>query len=243
MRVRDVMTRDVVSVRPDMPFRDLAALLHDRRISGVPVTADDGRVLGVVSESDVVRQLGRPMGHRRALDWILGVAPSAADRRRMSAATVRDSMTSPAVVIAADRPLREAAAVMVERDVNRLPVVEHGRLAGIVSRADLVGAYLRRDDDILHAIRDDVLRRTMWLEPDDLRVSVRDGVVRLGGQVDRRSTARIVEKLVGLVDGVVGVESRLTWQDDDRRFTSPAREPEPTAASLVARDHPRSLSR
>jgi CBS domain-containing protein len=116
-----------------------------------------------------------------------------------------------------------------------------GRLVGIVTRADLVRAYLRRDDETLRTIRDDVLHDTMWIDPDGLQVEVRDGHVRLEGAVDRRSTATIVARLIGLVEGVDHVESRLTWDFDDTGIAPSAPDPEPGASSLVARERPRSL--
>ena len=139
---------------------------------------------------------------------MVAATTTAADRRR-AAQTAVQAMSAPPVTIDADRPVREAAAVMIDRAINRLPVMSDGRLVGIVTRADLVRAYLRRDDETLRTIRDDVLHDTMWIDPDDLQVEVRDGHVRLAGIVDRRSTATIVAKLIGLVEGVDHVESRL----------------------------------
>jgi CBS-domain-containing membrane protein len=242
VKVREVMSCKVVSVRPALRLKELAALLSERQISGVPVVDDDGAVVGVVSEGDLVtKQVGRSVSRRTPLDWIFGERPDPAERRRRAATTVAQAMTSPAVTVDADCPLPEAAALMVDCGVNRLPVLANGRLVGIVTRADLVRAYLRRDDEILRAIRDDVIRRTMWLDPDDLRIEVREGVVRIAGMVDRRSTATIIEKLIGLVDGVIDIDSYLSWQFDDRTFDPADLEPEPGAASLTARERPRPL--
>jgi predicted transcriptional regulator len=153
-------------------------------------------------------------------------------------------MTSPAVTINEDRPLREAAALMVDLGINRLPVVADGRLVGMLSRADMVRAYLRLDDEIEHAVREEVLRQTMWLDPGSFDIDVREGIVRISGKVDRRSTARIIEKLVGLVDGVSAVEASLKWEFDDTDVrASVETEPEPGAASVTARKRPPSLHR
>jgi CBS domain-containing protein len=120
--------------------------------------------------------------------------------------------------------------------------MEDGKLVGIVTRADLVRAYLGRDDTILRAIREDVIKRRLWLDPDQLRIEVVEGMVHLSGSVDRRSTASLLEKLVGLVDGVDGVESRLSWDFDDSGIQpAGAEEEEPGAASLAARERPRAL--
>lgn len=150
-------------------------------------------------------------------------------------------MTAPASTVDADRPLREAAALLVDRGVNRLPESDNGRLVGIVIRAEFVPAYLRRDDETLRTIRENVIRRTMWLDPDDLRVEVREGMERIAGTVGRRSTATIFETFIGVLDGVKGVAS-LSWGFDDSAL-EPAEpdEPEPGMASLTARERPRPL--
>ena len=243
MKVRDVMTTQVVSVPPGMRLKELARVLSEARIGGAPVLNDAGDLIGVVSEADLVgKQIGRPPSRRTPLDWIFGDGDDAWELRRRAAITVEDAMTAPAITVSADRPLREVAALMVDRDVNRLPVMEGERLVGIVTRADLVRAYLGRDDAILRAIRDDVIKRRLWLDPDQLQIEVVEGIVHLSGSVDRRSTATLIEKLIGLVEGVDGVDSRLTWDFDDSDVEpSDTDEDEPGAASLAAREHPRAL--
>ena len=245
MKVRDRMTHGVISVTPETRLRDVARLLSEHHISGVPVVDVEGTCIGVVSEADLlVKLLSRPQSRRLSLDWIFGERHDPEEMRRHAATTARQAMSAPAVTIGADRPLREAAALMVDRDVNRLPVVEGGRLVGIVTRADLVQAYLRLDREILDSIRDDVLRRTMWLDPSDFEIEVRESVVRIAGTVDRRSTARIIEPLIGLLDGVTEVQSALEWELDDTTFELPTeKEREPGAASIIAREHPQPLHR
>lgn len=245
MRVSDVMSRTLLSVPPEMPLRDVARLLSEHRISGVPVI-DNGACLGIVSEADLlVKQLGRPVSRRLPIEWIIGERHDPAELRRRAATTAREAMTSPVVTIGPDRPVREAAALMVDRGVNRLPVVGgDGRVVGIVTRSDLVRAYLRLDAEILRVIREDILRATMWIDPDSLDVTVCEGIAHLSGTVDRRSTARIVEKLVGVVDGVSQVVSTLGWELDDRDLRPAGEsEREPGAASVTRREHPQPLHR
>jgi CBS domain-containing protein len=246
MLVRHVMTREVLTVTPETRLRDLAQLFVDRQISGAPVVDGEGTCIGVISETDLLaKQLGRPAGRRRPLEWILGEHRDAEELRRRAATVVGEAMSAPPVTIDADRPIREAAAVMVDRDVNRLPVVEDGRIVGIVTRADLVRAYLRLDADILHNVREKVLRETMWVDPASFEIDVLEGVVRIAGVVDRKTTAGIIERLIGITDGVVDVQSSLTWEWDDTRVEPAGPDEaahEPGAASITAREHPRSLA-
>lgn len=224
MKVREAMTRTVVSVRPETPLKDVAALMVEHGISGVPVVDEQGVVLGVVSEADfIVKERGLEGIRHRPLARFLGREDEArAEIAKVQAATAGSAMSSPAITIGADRPVREAAAVMIERAINRLPVVEDGRLVGIVTRADLVRAYVRADDELERVIRDEVLVRELWVDPADIEVHVERGVVRLRGTVDRRSTAELVARHVARVEGVVAVDSELGWRLDDSEIKAPA---------------------
>ena len=245
MKVSDAMTREVMSVAPETSLRDVARLLGKNRISGVPVVDADGACIGVVSEADLLlKQVNRQQPARLSLEWFLGPPPDPEELRRRTAVTAAAAMTSPALTIEADRPLREAASLMVDRGVNRLPVVSGTALVGMITRADLVRAYLGSDDEIARAVRDDLLRHTMWLDPADFDVSVGEGIVSIAGRVDRRSTAGIVGRLIGLIDGVTEVRNAMTWQVDDTTF-EPEGEPErePGAASIAQRDSPQAMHR
>jgi CBS domain-containing protein len=242
MKVRDLMTTRVVSVTPETPLKEVARLLADNGISGLPVVGEGGEVLGVVSEADfLLKEQDAPAGRRSLLSWLFeGTDGHRARQDKLHATTAGAAMTSPAVVIGPEHQAREAAAIMTRSRINRLPVVEDGELVGIVTRADLVETFLVPDAELERRIREEIVRDTMWMSPDDLQVSVAEGVAKLSGMVDRRSTATILERLAGHLDGVVGVRSELAWELDDRDMQPVGKlEHETTAASVTARDRPR----
>lgn len=244
MQVRDVMSAPVVSVRPEMPLKEVARLFIERRISGVPVVDADGNVLGVVSEADFLVKERAPhqeQEHHGLLGFLAADDEAVAAQAKVEAATAGAAMNSPAVTVCSDCSLREAAALMVDARINRLPVLEDGVLVGIVTRSDLVRAYLRSDEELARVIAEEIVRDTMWIEPASLGIAVSQGVVELSGTVDRRSTARILARLIARVDGVVQVVDHLGWELDDRDLQPAAAKgtPESGAASLAAREHPR----
>ena len=213
VRVGDVMTRDVVSVTPDTPLKDVAAALVERGISGLPVCDADGAVVGVLSEADLlVKQGGSPERSGGLFAWLVETA-SAPDLAKLRAHTAGEAMTSPAVTVETASPVSEAARTMVSLGVNRLPVVEDGRLVGIVTRADLVRLFTRSDEEIARDIRQDVVKR-LWIAPERIEIEVEQGEVVLRGEVDTEVEAGLLEKRIPLVAGVVGVRSELSWAVD-----------------------------
>ena len=227
MKINEIMQRDVVTVAPETSLKDVAALLIEHGISGVPVCAQDGRVVGVVSEADIVQKEQTDDFNSTALIGRL-LDQAYGDGARFAARTAGGAMTSPAVTVRSRDDVAHAAHLLVTRRVNRLPVVDGGRLVGIVTRSDLVRAFVRDDTAILHEIEEDLLRSTLWIDPETLETSVEDGVVVLAGSVDTKTSAEIVRACVRRVPGVVDVESRLTWRIDDlarRRRTLAGRLP------------------
>lgn len=221
--VRDVMTTSVLSVRPDALIKDVARLLIENRISGLPVVDDTGRVIGVISEGDLlVKEQSRSAIHRRPLARIFG---ESGDTRqslaKVDARTAGDAMTTPPVTIDASSPVGMAATLMIQRRVNRLPVLENDRLAGIATRADVISAFVRTDEDLADAIRHEVLHRMLWLDPSDFSVAVADGVATISGRVGRRSTVGIIERSVEMLPGIVAVLADITWTIDDRDIDAP----------------------
>ena len=219
MKVRDVMTHSVLSVRREAPLKEVALVLVDHRISGVPVVDVDGAVLGVVSEADLLmKERGADAVRHRPLARFLGESQeSRTQLAKLAAVTAGEAMTAPAVTIESGRRISEAAALMIARRVNRLPVVDDGRIVGIVTRADLVRAYVRSDDELARTIREDVLLRILWLDPSVFTVVVTDGVASISGRVERRSTAEMVEQAVSMVPGIMDVHADVTWGLDDSR--------------------------
>ena len=221
MIVSQLMTKDVVTVTPDTSLKDVAALLAARRISGIPVV-QDGEVLGVVSEADIVfKERGAIQQHEGVLGKLLAHKDVDAIAK-LAARTAGEAMTAPAVTISPRRRVAEAARLMIDRSINRLPVVDHGQLIGIVTRADLVRAFNRADDEIEREIRDEVVVRTFWMAPDDVEITVTDGEVKLHGTVDTRTLAELLPRFTQSVPGVVNVDAELAWRVDDRK-----REPAP----------------
>jgi CBS domain-containing protein len=217
LTVRDVMTSSVVLVDPGTPLKEVAQALIDHGISGVPVVDADGAVLGVVSEADLlIKEQGSEAIRHRPLSRIFGESKESREQQtKLGAITAGDAMTAPALTITSSRSIHEAAAIMTARKVNRLPVVDDGRLVGMVTRADLIRAYVRSDDELAATIREDVILKILWLDPAHFDVVVKDGVASISGHVERRSTAAMVERSVRMVPGIVDVHASVSWATDD----------------------------
>lgn len=194
--VADLMTPEAVCVQRGTVFKEIARLLDEFGITAVPVIDDDGRPVGVVSEADLLRRHTSGAGSE----------------------TAEGLMTSPAVVARPEWSAVEAARVMEDRHIKRLPVVDgSGRLIGVVSRSDLLQLFLRRDRAIQEEIVEDVLAGTLGVSPAAVTVQVDQGRVTLSGTLERKSLVRVVVRLCQSVDGVVDVVDRLSFADDDTR--------------------------
>jgi CBS domain-containing protein len=204
--VADVMTTKVIAVKRKADFKQIARVLRELRVSACPVISDTGRVVGVVSEADLLYKVADcdlPTGLIR-LRWKLG------EESKMTAVTAAELMTSPAVTIHADAPVQVAARVMRDRRLKRLPVVgSRGELVGIVSRVDLLGVYDRPDSDILAEVCT-VAADEFGVCAADLDVTISSGVVTLAGTVASPRTELDLAARLRHVEGVVAVRDRLT---------------------------------
>ena len=215
MKVRDLMTTDPITTTPDAPLKEAARTMVREKVSGLPVM-EDGKLVGIVTEGDFLRQeANRDQPYRLSLLEALfgdGGAEPAVE-------TVGEVMTEPVITITADATVSEAARVMSHRRVKRLPVVDDdGNLIGVISRADVVNAFTKPDEVIEDEVREDIVRRLLFLEPDAVDVDVKDGVVTLSGELENRTEAHLLEELTRRIAGVVRVVSHLSYEVDDERI-------------------------
>lgn len=205
--VKDVMTETVVAVLRDAPFKEIATAMRQRHITGLPVLDRHNRVLGVVSEADLLRK--EELRNREPT--LLDEQQRLGDYAKADAVNAADLMTSPAVTTTAAATLPQAARLMAVHGYKRLPVVDDtGVLCGIVSRADLLKVFLRPDDDIASEIRRDVVNRLFPLSRHSISVEVNQGHATLRGVVDDLGQLPVAERLTQAVEGVVDVRCHLT---------------------------------
>jgi CBS domain-containing protein len=213
--VKDLMTTQVVTVGPETPFKEIVARLAEHRVSALPVVDDHGRVLGVVSEADLLLKEEFPDPDQDIpLFW---TKRRRLERDKAAATTARDLMSIAVVSIAPEATAAEAARRMHTAKVKRLPVLgQGGRLVGIISRPDLLKVFNRPDQAIRREILDEVIVGEFMMDPDRFFIQVHEGVAVLEGRVERRSLLPLLVRAVRGVEGVVQVEDRLAWDLDDR---------------------------
>jgi CBS domain-containing protein len=206
--VAQLMTTNVLTVDPDTPLKEVAQFLSEHGVSGVPVV-ERGRVVGVVSETDIVfKERGPDVKRGRLARWFAR-PPRHSDEERLAARTAGEAMTSPAVTIDSWQSAAVAAALMLDNRIDRLPVLKGRQLVGIVTRADLVRAFARSDDEIEREIREEVLLRSYWIPDGKIQVAVRGGEVTLTGTVESDLLTELLPESIHLVPGVVAVQSQL----------------------------------
>lgn len=205
--VRDVMTENVVAVFAEAEFKELVEVMRRRRISALPVIDRANRVIGVVSESDLLVREVYP-----ATPVVSTAEQGVRIPAKAEALTAAELMTAPPVTVAVGAAITDAARLMYSHRVDRLPVVDgDGRLTGIVSRSDLLAVYDRPDSQILADITERVMAGDFTFAPDSFEAGVRNGVVTLGGAVASQETAIRLLEAVWEIDGVVYIRDRLTY--------------------------------
>jgi CBS domain-containing protein len=209
--VKDVMTTRVIWVYQDASFREMAAALREHRVSAFPVLDKAGKVIGVVSEADLLTKEALDSEPEGMPGMITGILRRK-EHEKARGITAGDLMTRPAVTVTPDDTVERAARLMYTRKVKRLPVVDENRhLVGIVSRADLLAVFDRTDEEIRDEVSDDVMLIEYLDEP---KVTVKDGVVTLSGQPATGSLGREIVRRVRHVQGVVAVRDRLSYPPD-----------------------------
>jgi len=200
--VVDVMTRNVLSVTPDTSVRAAALLMIDKRISGLPVV-EDGVVVGVISEADYVA-----MDSSRT--WFSRALFGQEDGMLTGVEKVSQLMSRNVVTIPVSSTVQDAARLMTRHNVNRLPVIENGGMVGVVTRSDLIRAYVHSDEEIAGDVN---LMIAVLPEPmSKIGIRVEDGVVSLSGELETSAEARLIARMVGELEGVAAVDNRLSWE-------------------------------
>jgi CBS domain-containing protein len=215
--VRDVMTTRVVAVKKNASYKEIAALLTEYRVSAFPVLDDDGKVIGVVSEADLLAKeaLIPALGTQAGRLGPSSGAPHHDEFARAAAATAAGLMSEPPVTVTPAEPVTSAARLMYQYRVKRLPVVsESGHLVGIISRADVLSVYTRPDTAIREAITQNVIRTEFLTDPDRFTVTVKDGIVTLEGSPETIRNGRDILAEAWHVEGVVSVRDRLTYPQE-----------------------------
>ena len=206
--VKDVMTTEVMAVRRDTTFKEMAATLRRYRVSAFPVVDEHERVIGVVSEADLLPK------EALADPGVITEVLHHKDVRKAEGLTAGDLMTHPAVTASPDDPVGHAARLMHSLRIKRLPVVNSGgQLIGIVSRADVLSVFDRADEDIRKEIVDTMLLHEFLIDPRQFRVTVMAGVVTMEGTPETAALGRALVRKARHVPGVVAVRDRLSYPD------------------------------
>lgn len=219
--VSEVMTRDVVTASPETTFKEVVRLLEENRVSGLPVVDRDGKLVGLISEADLMNKAEK----REPDTYVLESRRHRLDRSRAAAMDVASAMSQDVVTVRQDAPIALAAREMHARGFKRLPVVDaNGRLVGIVSRGDVLRVFLRSDADLAREIRRVLDHAEREFGRPGLEAAVTGGVVHLAGGLRSKNQVDATVRAVAGVDGVVGIYSRITYEQDDVDFNRPPTE-------------------
>jgi CBS domain-containing protein len=213
--VASVMSTSVITAHPSTPFHKLVELLQQHRISALPVVDDAGRLVGIVSEADLLVKAGYPSGVADAS--LLEALRRHSQLAKARGVTAGEIMTTKVVTVPVGATVADAARLAIRHGVKRLPVLDaDGKLVGIVTRGDLLRVFLAPEESIEWEVSHKLLQGWLGLPRDQVTVRVRDGVVRLAGTLDYRSEVRALTERVNAIPGVVAVDAgQLTWRVDD----------------------------
>jgi CBS domain-containing protein len=204
--VKEVMTTRVVAVRETASFKEMIAKMRDSLVSALPVVNDAEKVIGVVSAADMLNKeadQASPPAFASLLRF--------PDPEKAAGVTAADLMTSPAVTIGPDEPVVEAARLMRDRRLKRLPVTQAGRLIGIISRTDALSVFCRPDESIRHEVIEGVVRDGYLVRSQPSGVIVHEGIVTLTGRPESDQVGRDLIQQVRHIEGVVTVLDRLSY--------------------------------
>jgi CBS domain-containing protein len=221
VKARDVMTRDVISVRPDALLRDIAILMVEKHISGVPVITDGGNLIGMVSQSDLLHrtELGTERKHKWWFRILAGSSTLAREYAKAHGLKAHDIMSRYVISIRDDADLRDVADILDKRRIKRVPVINEDRVVGIITRGDLVRALSlvqasktarSVDNATLHKTLHDRIKSKSWINDNYINLTVSDGVVELSGFVEREEQRHALNVLVEETEGVNRVEDKIS---------------------------------
>jgi CBS domain-containing protein len=214
MKVQELMTPDVITISNDASLKEAARRMIEAGVSGLVVTDEAGTVEGVITEGDFVKSEAGRRAEKRAhlLRWFTrqDEAPSGEQQ-------VGDVMTSDVISLSPEADHVEAARLMQESAIKRVPIISEGRLVGIVSRSDILRAFIRSDEAILQEINH-VMRKVLWIDPGRVKVTSIEGAVSLRGQLETKSDATLLSDMTRRLDGVVAVDDDLTWEVDNTKL-------------------------
>ena len=207
--VRQVMTKGVITAGEKTPFKELIQLMHGHSISALPIVDAKQQLVGLVSETDLLVKEQYAGGELQEPHWLI-------EADRVNALEAKDVMTWPALTIDGDASIAKAARVMREFGVRHLMVVSKGRPVGIVSRADLLKVFLRPDSEIKQHVLYGVADEMLSIDPAQIEVEVREGVVSLSGELSDEASRDLLVSIVKRMPGVVGVRSRIQLRPERR---------------------------
>ena len=223
MRAHQIMTRSVITIAPDATILEAAKTMLQHHVSGLPVVDAAGTLVGIVSEGDFIRrsEIGTQRKRGRWLKFLLGAGATATDYVRENGRKVSEVMTVEPITVGEDATLEDIVNTMETNHVKRLPVMENGKLVGIVSRANLLQAVAGLARDIPDPTADDdhirrrviaVIEKNDW-SPFGLNVVVRDGIVHLSGVITDEGSRQAAMVAAQNVAGVQKVHDHLCWVD------------------------------